>query len=110
MPRLSGGRGSSRPEMAGDLHSHLRQRKEPGDRHEDAEEGVGDEERSGGGGEQPRPDGEGHDLGAPVQEVGHRKLEQHDHETVADEEEPYLSIRYVQEVFWRRLAGLASSA
>jgi len=52
--------------MAGDLHSHLRQRKEPGERHEDAEEGVGDEERSGGGGEQPRPDGEGHDLGAPV--------------------------------------------
>jgi hypothetical protein len=48
--------------------------------------------------EEDRPDGECGYLRASVQEVGHRELEQHNHEVVAREKEPDLSIGHLQKV------------
>ncbi len=68
MPRRS--TGASEAARAGDLQDCLGQREEAGERDEDAQKGLREEQRGGRGREEHRPDGERRDLGALVQEVG----------------------------------------
>ena len=75
---------------------HEREEDDEGDKY--AEEGFVEQERRRRGGEESRSSEQGDDPGSTVDQIGHRELEQYDHETVGSHEEPYLPVRHPDEV------------